>query len=96
MNSTESSVNSTSPYGGNKPDAPPLTVENARVMRLLIHMYEAGWNDAIDATIRAKHDTVNPMIKIRKMLLEFQETAETAVTEPDVKKSSSGSVPRLR
>lgn len=96
MSSTESSVNSTSPDGGNRPDAPPLTVESARAMRLFIHMYEAGWNDAIDATIRAKHDTINPMIKIRKMLLEFQETAEEAVTEPDVKKPSSDSVPRLR
>jgi hypothetical protein len=82
MNSTQNSVNTESPDGGNAKEVQPLTVENARVMRLLITMYEAGWNDAIDATIRAKHETVNPMKKIRKLLEDFRDE-QNALTESD-------------
>lgn len=77
MNSTENSVNTESPGGGKSPEPQPLTVENARVMRLLITMYEAGWNDCIDASIRAKHETVNPMKKIRKLLEDFRDEQNT-------------------
>lgn len=87
MSSTESSPNSTSQDGGKK-EAKPLTQDSARTMRLLISMYEAGWNDCIDASIRAKHETVNPMKTIRKLLEEFKEW-ETALTEPDESPTTS-------
>lgn len=87
MNSTQNSVNSESLDGG-KSESKPLTQDSARTMRLLIAMYEAGWNDCIDASIRAKHETVNPMKTIRKLLEEFKEW-ETALTEPDKSQATS-------
>lgn len=87
MNSIESSENSVSQDGGNK-EAKPLTQDSARTMRLLIATYEAGWNDCIDASIRAKHETVNPMKTIRRLLEEFKEW-ETALTKPDESPTTS-------
>lgn len=95
MSSTENSATSESHDGGKDTTANPLTAANARTLRLMIHMYEAGWNDCIDAGIRAKHDTVNPMKTIRKLLEEFQ-ASEEAVTKPDVKKPSSEAISKLR
>ncbi len=90
MSSTPNSINSESQDGGKTPsnDIQPLTFENARTMRLLITMYEAGWNDCIDASIRAKHETVNPMKTIRKLLEDFRD-AELAVTESDESQTTS-------
>jgi len=47
-----------------------MNENDKRVMRLLIKMYQAGWKDAIDSLIAAKHTTCNPMEEIYKLLLE--------------------------